>query len=77
MVELLFGLIRLPFAIIGAVASGLFWLVGAAFSVVGAVFGPIMTVLWQGALVGLVILVVWGLLKASERRRGRTLSRGG
>lgn len=56
MLELLIGLIQLPFALIGVVLSVVFALLGAVLSVLGAFVGLV----WNMVSVGLVLaLIVW------------------
>ena len=68
MIELFVWLIQLPFVLLGAALSDVFSVVGVVFSLVGAILGAIAGFVWTVFCIGMVVLLVYGLIKLLDRK---------
>lgn len=68
MFELFVWLIQLPFLVLGAALSIVFSLVGVVLSLAGAILSAITGFVWTLFCIGLVVLLVYGLIKLLDRK---------
>jgi hypothetical protein len=66
MLELLVGLIKLPFVLLGAVLSLIFGLIGLVLSILGGILGLAWNLIVLGAV---VLLVLWLLTRLCDSKR--------